>query len=412
MTSRSPARLVRRSNCVDYYDAIKLNPVGHNISDRERFLAHERKRRNLLEHHLKLPLRLLDGKRVLEFGPASGENAVVLARHGARMTLVEPLDYLAAELKAKFAAFGVSDRIEALHLEVLERFSTDRRFDVVIAEGFIQFLDDAAAGTRKLASFLAPGGLLLISTTDTTGMFVEFLTKVYFELAAAKLGLVGADSRLELLRELLEEKFNGINHSRGFEAYAKDMPLNPLVRPRFFFSLPDAFSKLPLDVVLHTSWPNYLGTDLVWHKNIKSASQIRDEALRGYFSLLPHFIDGTPLNSEDLPLLDSADGLKLYAALKAAYAKLERCYLRREVKPQPYLAALSEVRRRLRGRPQARRALSVVDEFIALFEDARRATDGRAFARALKKRRLLNRLWGVPGHYLVFQKTDLFKAAA
>lgn len=397
------------SNLSDYYGRIGLNPVGHDISREKHLRLHERKRRNLLEHHLKLPFQTWKGARVIEFGPGSGENAVVLARHGARMTFVEPLDYLIAELKGKFTALGVPDAIETVHHEVLEKFETSERYDFVFAEGFVHFLDDPVKGVRRLSSYLAPEGFLVISVVHPVGTFIEFIKKVYLEMMASALGRDSAEARFELARGLFEGPFKAINHSRGFESWAKDCVLNPLYRPRHFLDLPEVLAGLPANFSLYSSWPNYaVGDDLIWHKNIQSAADLRAATIRGYYARAPHFLHSIPQPGGALPLFAPTDGRRVVSALAACYAKLDAAIDRRASGPRSALIALAGLRSTLRPLPQSKQALAVVDAAIALFKAAGHASSEAAFKRVWDGRGLFRKVWGSPGHYFVLHNTGLF----
>ncbi|MBI3553537.1 MAG: class I SAM-dependent methyltransferase [Elusimicrobia bacterium] len=405
MTAKqSPAK----SNLSEYYKPIRLNPVGHDISRQEQLTAHERKRRNLVEHKLKLPGLMWRDCRVLEFGPASGENAAVLARHGAQMTFVEPLDYLIAELKDKFASLGISDRVEAIHQDVLETFKTSDRFDVVWAEGFVHFMEDSALGVRNLSSFVRPGGFLVLGNlVEPVGTFIEFVKKAYLALASSALDRRDPEQHLALASVLYGGQFASINHSRAFEKWVKDSLLNPLYRPRHFFDLPRILQVLPAEFVPYSTWPNYIDhDDLVWHKNVKDAAALRAEALRGYYARAPHFLHSSPQGPGELPLFAPEDGGKVVAALHACYAKMEKSLLAQDAKPAAHLAGLAGLRRTLAGLPQARPALEVVDETIALFRAGGKARDEAAFSHAWKSKDLLSRIWGSPGHYFVFQRSS------
>lgn len=397
-----------RSNLSDYYGRIGLNPVGHDISREKSFKLHERKRRNLLVHHLKLPFQAFKGARVLEFGPGSGENAVVLARQGARLSFVEPLDYLIAELKGKFAERGVPDAIDAVHHEVLEKFETSERYDVVFGEGFVHFLDDPVSGVRRMSSYVADEGFLVISVVHPVGTFIEFIKKVYLEMAAAALGRESAEARYELARMLFEGPFKAINHSRGFESWSKDCVLNPLYRPRHFLDLPEILAGLPENFALYSAWPNYASADdLIWHKNIQTAADLRAATLRSYYARAPHFLHSIPQPNGTLPLFAPEVGKKIVAALGVCCKKLDAC-IDQPAGPKPALAALAGLRSALRPHSQSKQALSVVDEAIALFKAEGGAKTEASLVRAWTQHGLFRKVWGSPGHYYVFHNTNLF----
>ena len=63
---------------VDYYRQNRFNPVPIDLGSPAAIAEHTAKRQNLYEWHLGIPLGLLRGQEVLEFGCNSGENALVL----------------------------------------------------------------------------------------------------------------------------------------------------------------------------------------------------------------------------------------------------------------------------------------------------------------------------------------------
>lgn len=397
------------SRLSDYYRSIGLNPVGHDISRSAKLRLHERKRQNLLEHHLRLPLLAWRGARVLEFGPGSGENAVLLARLGARFTFVEPLRYLSDRLRERFAEFRVSHRIEAVHTGLLEDFRSRERFDVVFAEGFVHFLEDREAAVRKLLSFTADEGFVVLSDLDGPGNFIEFMKRCWLEQASAALGLDGDERRLELARRFFAPEFERINHSRPFESWAKDMVLNPLYTPRAFLGLPDVLAALPKGAALYSSWPGYLDfDDLLWHKSLRDEASMRRMALEGYFARAPHFLHSTPRPRGGLELFSPGEGRRVVSALRACYARLDRLLRRRRAEPREAMDALSALRGSFPRGARSGESLAVIDDAVALFKAARAARGEDALARAWRSRGPLRRLWGTPGHYLVLHKTGLY----
>ncbi len=396
-----------RSNLSDYYATIKLNPVRHDITDPERMRVHELKRRNLLEYCLKLPVAVWRGSKVLEFGPASGQNAAVLARWGARLTFVEPLPYLLDELKQNFAAWSLEDRIDSINVDVVETFATSKRFDAVFAEGFIQCLDNPPAGIRKLCSFLNEEGFLVISAVELAGTFIEYVKKVYLELAIQRLAITGAPQRLEAARKLFQGPFSNINHSRGFDSWALDVLLNPLYRPAHFMELPPVLEALPDDVQLYSSWPNYVNDDdLVWHKNIKTGTFLRKQTLNGYYARYPHFLHSIPQKGE-LPLFAPKDGRAIADAIRKCAREIDKVF-DREATPKSVAASLASLERRYRRFPEGAQGAAVLASAVRLFGSIERAKTIEHYARAWRMCGVLSSAWGSPGQYLVFHRSGLF----
>ena len=122
---------------------------------------------NLYENHLQIPLSLLRDRSVLEFGCSSGENALVLASVGARLTLVEPNTLVIPRLRDLFKQHGFESHIARLSHEEIGDFQTDERFDLVLAEGFLFTLPNRDIIVEKLCGWLSPGGVGVISFNDS-----------------------------------------------------------------------------------------------------------------------------------------------------------------------------------------------------------------------------------------------------
>ncbi|MBW8856567.1 MAG: methyltransferase domain-containing protein, partial [Bradyrhizobium sp.] len=121
----------------NYYERQDVLPTFGNFKSPAELAAYAGQRRELFSDKLVLPPRLFRDADVLEFGPDSGENALVFAGWGANMTLAEPNRHAHPKIEAYFAHFGRTERLRELALSDVEGFRGDRRFDVIDAEGFI-----------------------------------------------------------------------------------------------------------------------------------------------------------------------------------------------------------------------------------------------------------------------------------
>src|SRR5260370_18990505 len=94
------------SSLLSYYQDHNFNPVLIALETAEQWALLFAKRVNLYQRHLSIPLSLLRNRSVIEFGSNSGENALVLAAHGAKLTLVEPNFEVLPRLKTLFSQFN------------------------------------------------------------------------------------------------------------------------------------------------------------------------------------------------------------------------------------------------------------------------------------------------------------------
>src|SRR5580692_434148 len=69
------------------------------------------------------------------------------------------------------AATGLPDT-NVVHSYV-EDFATDERFDLVLAEGLIPFQNDPLGFARHIASFVRPGGVLVVTCVDSASAIGE-----------------------------------------------------------------------------------------------------------------------------------------------------------------------------------------------------------------------------------------------
>lgn len=400
-----------KSPLTDYYTSSKLSPVEHDVSSTQKYATHEKKRKNLIEFWLKLPLRVFRGARVLEVGPGSGENALVLARQGARLTLVEPVDFLRDKLRAKFASAGLSSNIEALHEQLLENFETDQRFDVVIAEGFLGCLPNRGELLHKLSNCVDSEGFLFIAVPHPVGMFVEQVKAIYLLMLIHATGASSKEQQNQCAERLYLEDFSKIRHSRSFEAWVWDSLLAPraLMGKAGHWSFVDMRAHLGPDYYLYSSWPNYLNHDeFVWHKNLRSIEQIHQSTLDGYYARLPHFIDGlssTDVGGADLVL--PVAGREIERQVLACSDRLEQAAAGSFASLDPLITSLHQLSDELAKHVAANKARTVVDATLALIKSTHHSRDATAFESTYKSSPL-RMTWGIPYHYCLFHRSDLF----
>jgi len=101
------------------------------------------------------------GKRVLYVGAGSASEAVLAARGGAHITLLEPSPAMADEARARFARAGLPEpRLHATSL-----FGFDEEHEVVVANFFLNiFLEARArAAVDALRRLVASDGVLVVA---------------------------------------------------------------------------------------------------------------------------------------------------------------------------------------------------------------------------------------------------------
>ena len=146
----------------NYYRDHDFLPTDANFTQYEGFLKYELSRQELFLK-LKIPLLTFRNADLIEFGPDSGENAMVFAKWGAQLSIVEPNSHAKARLLENFEHFGLSEYISYFSDSPLQYFSSSQAYDFLVAEGFIFTLRPNFLWIEKCASLLKPDGLMFFS---------------------------------------------------------------------------------------------------------------------------------------------------------------------------------------------------------------------------------------------------------
>jgi hypothetical protein len=375
----------RGASLVSYYQDLQFNPVLIHVEDSAVWKAHFANRRNLYERHLGIPLAYLRGASVVEFGPNSGENALLPALFGARLTLVEPNTQVLPRLHELFVRFGVT-----------------RRFELVIAEGFLYPLPFRDAMLRKVASLVRPGCFGVISYNDRCGGLLEYLRRVYLFRACELSGVADtqSDACLQLARDLFASDFARLGLTRSFDAWWRDTLVNPFCRSEHTWSLPELLALLAdVGCEFHSSSPAWFTGDRHrWYKRTAATGERTAAVLAGWKGCLAYFLTG--LNPEGRPT--PPPGEQVISDVHALVQQLS------DFRVDPKRAALDVVYpaslEHYFDASDDARVRDLNREWLRLF--ATLGTDSlAALQHAYASAEATRGLWGTAYHYLCFQRS-------
>jgi len=389
----------------NYYERQDVLPTFGDFKSSTELEAYASQRRELFSDKLVLPPRLFRDADVLEFGPDSGENALVFAGWGANMTLAEPNRHAHPKIQAYFAHFGLTQRLRELALADVEGFSSDRRFDIIDAEGFIYTVQPSEKWLGIFHRLLNPDGYAVVSYYERYGGFFELALKA---IHAAGKALSGR-AALETAKMLFEAKWNSIPHTRSFESWLMDVLENPFVRHRYFLdaaSLCAAAHAQEFDI--HSAWPAYRDSlDIYWHKKVLSGDDKLHRARRHLDRSRLSFLGGRKLY-----LVGKAD------AVQAISASIEALVLDVDgMIDDPFganlprvISALAALRETIRtadiladDATDIEAIMATLDSFHRIFGAIGRR-DAAAVAALTQADPAFIDTWGQPAHFLVVRK--------
>ena len=278
--------MTHRRAFVDYYRERDISPVKQDTSDLERHHG----RRTSLYRLLGIPPLYVEGARVLEFGPGSGDNAIVTAGlRPARYVLVDGNPRAIAETRAQLANISLPSGACSVVESYIEDFASEERFDLVVAEGLVPFQNDPAAFASHIASFVRAGGLLVITTADAASAIGEIGRRLLGNrLAPPSLPYEQRRQRLAPVFAPHLATLSGMSRSVG--DWIDDNIVHPLTGR--LFSIADALATLePAGFTIWGSSPQFL-TDWRWYKHVYGeACAFNARALDAYHCNIANLAD-------------------------------------------------------------------------------------------------------------------------
>jgi SAM-dependent methyltransferase len=272
---------------LDFYGQNNIAPVRQDISDLDLHL----KRRAALYTLLHIPPNAVRGRRVLEVGPGSGDNAIYTASlNPASYTLMDANPRSLAEVEAKLAdrQFAISRLVE---VEVIEsdflEYRGAEKFDLVICEGTIPGQLEPEAFTCKLASLVDEGGMLVVTTSGATGILSDVCRRLIKPILASQL------SRDELLPGLCKFFDPHLSSLPGRSRLTEDWVWDNILHPwpdALPFSASRAVKSVVDELTFFGSSPMVV-QDFRWYKSIALGRAINAVALEQIEKWAPFFID-------------------------------------------------------------------------------------------------------------------------
>ena len=158
-----------------YYQEQVISPVHYSIEDLESHFD----RRDSLYRSLGLPPVAFSNSRVLEVAPGSGQNSLFVASClPSSYDLVEPNPSGLRDIEESYRGFDRTHTAPRLHPQRLEEFSPRTLYDIVLCENWLGSLPNEILLIKKLATLVAPGGVLVLTSVPLSGFFANIIRKL------------------------------------------------------------------------------------------------------------------------------------------------------------------------------------------------------------------------------------------
>lgn len=238
--------LIKRQSHLEYYQQHGIAPVSYDLTSLD---AHFDRRRSLY-NKLGLPSLAFAGSDVLEVAAGTGHNSLfIAAQHPRKNVLLEPNPTAIDHIHAAYAGFKLSHTKPELITHKLEDFCPRDLFDIVLCENWLGTSSHELDLLTKLASFVRPGGVLVITTVSPIG-FVPNLMRRYFASHIASPDL-SFDMRTSLLASAYASHLGHLGEmTRNVTDWVQDNMINPayfglcLSSPTVLSHLGDSFEVL------------------------------------------------------------------------------------------------------------------------------------------------------------------------
>jgi ubiquinone/menaquinone biosynthesis C-methylase UbiE len=285
----------KRQTHLEYYKEQNISPVRYDMSDMQAHLQ----RRESLYNHLGLPGLAFRGSAVLEVAAGTGHNSLYLASQmPKKLVLLEPNPTGIDHIRDIYKKFSLSHSQPVLICKTLEYFDASEQFDVVLCENWLGTADHEIKLLKKLASMVAVGGILVVTTVSPIGFLPNLLRRFFVPyLASETLPFIERTSLLEAAYKSHLGTLGAM--TRNITDWVQDNMLNPA-----YFGLclssPKVIELLGTEFEMLGSCPS-ISEDWRWFKSLYGENRMSNQHfLDEYWSKCHNFVDyRQPVNKND-----------------------------------------------------------------------------------------------------------------
>lgn len=247
-----------------YYSEHNMSPEHQDISDIEVHYA----RRGKLYRQCGIPEIAFRDAEILEVGPGSGYNTLAFFHWNCRhVDLVEANPAGIKDVQNLFKEQVIpNDRYSIYECFIEDYENENKKYDIVIAEGFIQHIENQKEVLDKLTSLLNDKGIIVITCEDKISWFIELMKRLVGW--AITQNIREYEEKVQYLTKIFEPQLKQLRGvSKPPADWVRDIILNPEINNEHDLNLISAIEYLGDGFEVLGSSPQMF-TDYSWSKDI------------------------------------------------------------------------------------------------------------------------------------------------
>ena len=252
-----------KNDFLDYYNKYQISPVKQDISDLE---MHYQRRKKLYKQ-CGIPTIAFRNAQILEVGAGGGYNTLAFFHwESGHVDLVEANPWGRKDMEKLFEQLQISkDKYDVFPCKI-EEYQTKKKYDFIIAEGFVQNLYNQREVIGKLQELIAKDGVIVITCTDAVCYYVELMKRLVGCVLTAD--MVEYQQKVEYLAEIFEPQLAQLKGvSRSAKEWVQDQILDTPNVNGMELSLWQAINYFSEDFDVLGCSPRMF-TDYSWYKDI------------------------------------------------------------------------------------------------------------------------------------------------
>ena len=248
---------------LEYYGEHSISPVRQDITD----IALHYERRKKVYRQCGIPLLAFRNAELLEIGAGGGYNTLAFFHWNVKhVDIVEANPQGIADMQELFAKNNIVENQYTIYQDKIENYITNKKYDIVIAEGFLPYIYNQREVINKLQDLTASEAIVVITCSDDVCMFIESMKRLIGISLVSPID--NYSEKVDYLSELFEpqlKKLRGV--SRSAKDWIQDQILNPAGVNGMELSLLQAIEYFEKEFDILGSSP-HMFTDYSWYKDI------------------------------------------------------------------------------------------------------------------------------------------------